>query len=279
MTLAVRCSGLIALDLDGTLLGPGDAVSPRSVEELSSLIDLGFLVVPVTAKTIWEVARLWREDLRLGQPLIVVAESGGAIYAAPGLLSSPDGLDDVLRMEYMELAPSLDEIGGELDYVASACPGFVRLSRADTSTASKLTGLAPSKAALAVRRRYLEVLWHPDEKCLEKAMERAVEAGLYAHRSRRFLHVGGVKGKGYALKALNKEPIAAACRPVVGVGDSDADEDLLLASELAVHVPSGSPGRPERRIDRLVSPEEAPEAFWWVSQRIVKTLVYAPPRT
>jgi mannosyl-3-phosphoglycerate phosphatase family protein len=253
------CSALLALDLDGTVLGPGEAFSVEARRGLAELTALGALIVPVTAKSVWEVSWVWDRLLGSPGPLVAVAESGGALYAERGLLSAPDGYLGELGLEYVELGERIEGLERELRSLASTCPGFKRLSRASPEEASLITGLPPARARLAARRLYLEVLWHPDPVCMDRAELEALSMGLYVHRSRRLLHVGGHRGKGAALRRLLREPVAGHCRLVVAMGDSDADEDMLLESHAPIVVPSQSPRRPSRAVNAVPLPEPAPQ--------------------
>lgn len=265
------CSLLVATDLDGTLLGPGEAFTGEARTFLQKLVSLGALVVPVTAKSVWEIVVVWREVLGLaGEPLIAIAESGGAIYAPPGTLRSPTGYESELNLEYVEIGARLGEVEDAIDYVASACQGFRRLSKAGPLEASKITGLPPRRAAIAAKRRYLEVLWHPDQKCMEAAEARALELRLYTHRSTRLLHVGAHGGKRRALERLLIEPWARDCKLLVAIGDMDADEEMLEIADIAVHVPSNPEKRPARPVYRIPSPLPAPHAIAWIVERILE---------
>ena len=264
----------MAVDLDGTLLGPREEFTEEARTSLKKLISLGALVVPVTAKSAWEIVVVWREVLGLpGEPLIAVAESGGAIYAPPGALTSPTGYEGELGLEYIELGARLDDVEDAIGYVASACRGFKRLSKADPEEASEITGLPPRRALLAARRRYLEVLWHPERGCMEAAEARALELRLYTHRSTRLLHVGAHGGKRRALEKLLMEPLARDCGLIVAIGDMDADEEMMEAADIAVHVPSNPQRSPRRPLNRIPSPYPAPQALPWILKRVLEPLL------
>ncbi len=62
--------GLIALDLDGTLLGPGDDVSPANVQAVRAARDLGVRVVVVTGRGAADLPAAAIAELDLDLPVI-----------------------------------------------------------------------------------------------------------------------------------------------------------------------------------------------------------------
>ena len=257
--------GLILTDLDGTMLGAREYFDGVG-EALEALEMLGFTVVPVTAKSIWEIVHLWLK--LLGRPpAAAVAESGGAIYAVRGLLAEPSGVLEDLGLEYVELGPRLEEAESLILEALSGCRGYLRLSRAGPREASIITGLPPGRAALAARRLYLEVIWHPRGECLDRAASRAWDLGLYVHRSRRLLHLGVHRGKGRAVSKLLAEPAFSNPTLIVAAGDSEADEGFMGVADVRVVIPSDSPSRP-KLADYMPVPYPAPEG-WVEAMKLV----------
>ena len=69
--------GLIAVDLDGTLLDSSGKVSPRNIKAIADLRDAGFKVVPATGRS-------WRESRRVFE---VIQAKGMAVTSGGSVLS------------------------------------------------------------------------------------------------------------------------------------------------------------------------------------------------
>ena len=69
--------GLIAVDLDGTLLDSSGKVSPRNIKAIADLRDAGFKVVPATGRS-------WRESKRVFE---VINATGMAVTSGGSVLS------------------------------------------------------------------------------------------------------------------------------------------------------------------------------------------------
>ena len=69
--------GLIAVDLDGTLLDSSGKVSPRNIKAIGDLRDAGFKVVPATGRS-------WRESRRVFE---VIQAKGMAVTSGGSVLS------------------------------------------------------------------------------------------------------------------------------------------------------------------------------------------------
>ena len=268
--------GVVVTDIDDTMMGPGEDLRGicGSVRDLQ---DLGYVIVPVTAKSVYELARLApRLCLDAGRSFFI-AESGGAIYAGPGLLESPTGSIRVhgYELEYEELGPTLSRLGEELSVVESACGGeLVKFSEASPSLIARLTGLPLDASREAAKRVYMEVYWSPQRSCLEKMEALALRRGIYAFLGRRFLHIGGHKGKGFAVRRLLSNPLLRGLK-TIGVGDSMADKDFLEITDRAFIIPQRDGGHAGEashlRLDRpdySVSIDVAPKGWIMVAEQI-----------
>ena len=90
--------GLIAVDLDGTLLDAGGKVSPRNFKAVTDLRAAGFKVVPATGRS-------WRESRRI---LEVIQAKGMAVTAGGSVMSDAATGKTVERLTiHPELARSL----------------------------------------------------------------------------------------------------------------------------------------------------------------------------
>lgn len=74
---AADMKGLIAVDLDGTLLDSSGKVSPRNIKAIGDLRDAGFKVVPATGRS-------WRESRRVFE---VIQAKGMAVTSGGSVLS------------------------------------------------------------------------------------------------------------------------------------------------------------------------------------------------
>lgn len=74
---AANMKGLIAVDLDGTLLNARGQVSPRNIQAIADLRDAGFKVVPATGRS-------WRESRRVFE---VIQAKGMAVTSGGSVLS------------------------------------------------------------------------------------------------------------------------------------------------------------------------------------------------
>ncbi|MCE4602239.1 MAG: HAD-IIB family hydrolase [Desulfurococcales archaeon] len=265
----------IFTDIDWTMMGPGE-----DLKGVCSIVEkaysLGVPVIPVTAKSIYEIVALAPRACIPINSLVAVSESGGAIYASPGLLSAPEGSKRVLGyiLEYIELGSPIQLFQDKLAWEASrlGCEVYL-LSQANTSMASMMTGLSPSSARLASMREYLEVIWSPSQKCLDILAIRLGSMGFYVHRSTRLLHVAMHKGKLAAIARLEEEPLFTGLH-TIGLGDSDADRDYLEHVDTAILVPSPSMRLRTRlmRSDYMVAPYPAPEGWSYTVNQLLLVL-------
>ncbi|WP_062661883.1 HAD-IIB family hydrolase [Aeropyrum camini] len=218
------CSGVIFTDLDNTLVDPRGEAGEAGDAYLEAL-ELGYRIVPVTSKSIYEIIELWDSiGVPRGERLALV-ESGGAFYGPPGSLSRPTGFNRDVGLEYTELGRPLTSIDAILDSLARTCR-TVRLSRANAWEARLITGLPLGRAVLAARREYLEVIWSGSQECLDAIFSKALQHRelTYVHRAPRTVQIAAHRGKGRAVDAALQEPLLRPCsRRVVTAGDSSHD--------------------------------------------------------
>lgn len=270
------CSGLIATDLDATLVDSnGDpGLASNAVRQA---LHLGYYVVPVTSKSIFEIAELWDEIGIPEEHRLAIVESGGAIYAPKGVLSRPTGFNREVGLEYRSLGVQLERLEPYIGEIASLCKAK-RLSMSSPREAAFITGLPVRRAMLAARREYLEVLWSPDRECLEKIHLEALKRGLYTVLGGRTVHVALHRGKGYAVMELVSEPALRHCaNPLVAVGDSQHDQPMLEIADIAFRVFNPSGGWSHTWTKHYIPlPLEAPHG--WIEMAVlIKTLVHRAP--
>ncbi len=262
-------------DIDWTMMGPGE-----DLKGVCQTVDMLYAnrvpIVLVTAKSIWEIVALAPRICIPDGRLVAVAESGGAVYASPGLLSSPEGVVNVngTRLEYVRLGKPIDSFISKVMELAGRieCDSITRLSGADPQEAAKITLLPPASARLSAIREYLEVLWSPRQECLDVLKDLLEASGFYVHRSARLLHVGVHRGKLGALMHLEEEPWLKYSESI-GLGDSEADRDYLEHVDYPVVVPRPGSKLKLMRSDYTTSPYPAPKGWVYSVRDLVLRLL------
>ncbi len=265
-----KARAVILTDIDGSMIGYDG--SKDGVEEAIEILNsLHIPIIPVTAKTIYEVSYLGD---RLGfarEGLIAIVEMGGAICTTkhipwPGRVVEVEGFQCNL----------LGDLISDFEHVVEEALGdcrVVRLSKASLDDVERLTGLKGLEALLATKRMFLEVIWSNDRVCLEKASIKLSKAGLYVFLGRRFLHVGSHRGKGDAVQRLLDilRNITINKPRIIGIGDSEADLEFLELVEEPIVIPQtnfSSNLRP-RRLDYTIAPYPAPHGWIWAVKQIM----------
>lgn len=227
--------GLVATDLDGTLLDASTYAFEPARPALGALERAGIPLVLCSSKTLAEMGPL---AAAIGARGPLVVENGGAIV-------EPGGAVVVLGVDRRRLLAELPAIAREAG--AQVRP----FAEMDAAEVAALTGLPIAQAELALRREYDEpfVVEGPRGRDRETDARLACAArgrGLEVTRGGRFLHLAGPADKGRALRAiLERAPVDGA---VVGLGDAPNDLPLLLAATRAIVMP---------RADGTVEPELA----------------------
>ena len=252
---------VVVSDIDGTLVDASYRVPGEAARLAGLLQDAGVFFVLATSKTL-EEARLYAGRLGLdpvcpGYALVV--EEGGLVWApgrvlpgGPLVLGSP-----LSRGELEELLPP-------------GCRGAVRpVWEMDAGEVSALTGLPPVEAEAARRRRVVAAL-HGPRWCLEEGLSAALSRGLYARLGRVFLMLGRIKGKAHAVGLLLRRSPVLRHAPVVALGDSEMDAEMLEEADEAVVVPRDGGWLRLRRGDYLVAPGPAPHGWLWAMRRLAE---------
>jgi len=269
-------------DLDHTMIGKNASVNgvPEAVERLEAM---GIPVIPVTAKSIYEIVETARIlGLFRRMPIIAVAESGGGVYAERGILPWSHGEIRVngVRLEYVDLA-----LGRELDEFAEAtllafreagcAEPPVDVADLGAEKLSEITGLPPSLARLIPLRRHIKVFYHPSVECKRRAAAILESWGYYTSVGRNFIHIGAQRGKAWAVSWILRNVPRLRGLGYVAMGDSDHDKEMLERACLAFVIPpeSGNPLRLDRA-DYVVAPYPAPEGWVYASESVL----LRPPR-
>jgi mannosyl-3-phosphoglycerate phosphatase len=220
--------GLVATDLDGSLLDRETHEYDAARPALDALCLAGVPLVLVTAKTHAEMAAL---GPALGASAVVV-ENGGAVAAGSWGL--------VLGARRERLLEALPAVAGEAGVRVRP---FATMSIGEVVA---LTGLAPAAAALAMRREHDEPFLVAGAVGRDPALDARLDAaararGLRVTHGGRLHHLSGPVDKGDALRALVAAWPGGIEGPIVGLGDAANDLPLLLAVDRPIVMP-GSEG-------------------------------------
>ncbi len=270
---------LIVSDVDGTIMGPGERVE-GICRAINKLYGLGYKIALATAKSIYEIIGLMDKICLRRDSLISIVESGGAIYSSPGVLLSPSKRVTIqgVELEVLELGSGLMEYDEVIDRIImeTKCADRVaRLSRMDPRLVSMYTRLSLYSAKLATMREYMDVLWTVDKRCLESIAESAKALGFYVFTTKRSIHIGLHGGKHVALRALIDQIGYREIDEVIGIGDTDADKEMLEISDKAIVIPQpdGTITINLQRSDYLVAPYSAPQGWVYSIELILLKLI------
>jgi mannosyl-3-phosphoglycerate phosphatase len=212
-------------DLDGTLLDAQSFAYEPAFPVLRRARAAGVRIVPVTSKTLAEVAAL-AEELQFSGPLII--ESGGGVARRTG-----DGWDtqvfgiDIERLR--ALAPEIESRS------ASRLRLFSAMSVDEAARVSGLTGEALERS----RERRFDEPFCIEEGSLSRIARAAEDLGLRVREGGRFHHLCGPVGKGEAVRRVRDELESELGSPLrtIALGDAPMDAEFLLEAERAVIIP------------------------------------------
>jgi mannosyl-3-phosphoglycerate phosphatase len=226
---------LVVSDLDGCLLDETSYDFEAARPALALLAGKGVPLVIATSKTRHEIASL-REAL---DAAAVVVENGGALLLPEGGPLRGQGVNGAAGPATMVLGEERRVLVQALQAIASETGARLRsFTGMDRSEVSRLTGLDPADAGLAMQREYDEpFLLEDDDRAA--ALSAAAEArGLRVTRGGRFWHLTGDTDKGRALRALLDVCAGRGLRfAVVALGDSPNDLSLLRAAHRPIVIP------------------------------------------
>ena len=115
------------------------------------------------------------------------------------------------------------------------------------------------------------MVFHSDKECLARASSILEERGYYVFLGRRLLHVGRVRGKGVAVRALMEEPVVRGSK-LVALGDTKADTDMLEIADIAGIVGSSGRSLGLMRAHYYTTPYQPPEGWRDLTSQITSTL-------
>lgn len=236
MPAAVR---LFAVDLDGTLIGPGNRVDERDLAALGRLCEAGVVVAPATAR--WYQAAM-RPFERAGLHVRAAVAAGGADVRGPA------GEQVALATLPAEFVDFVAEVADELDWQATiATPdGAVRRGRhpgPDVRLPPWLE-IVPSFGRRRPGPAVSVLLELPSQHPAVETVRRW--RGVTVLRARAtdgsvFLTcTAAAVDKGTGLRAL-RERLAIPPEGVVVVGDSEVDLPMFAEAGTAVAVATAEP--------------------------------------
>jgi|Deesub1362B_J571_1020462.scaffolds.fasta_scaffold00082_25 mannosyl-3-phosphoglycerate phosphatase len=239
---------VIFTDLDGTLLDEHYSFEPAK-EALEELQRRDIPLVLCSSKTRAEIEH-YRSLLKNSHPF--VAENGGGVFIQKGYFKEktlPEGYEQ--RENYILIRLGADykilrDAIKKLQQKGYRIKGFGDMSPEEIS---RLTGLAPSEALLAMKREFDEpFILLNGEKRIEQILKEIEEMGL-RYTKGRIYHLLGASDKGKAirvLKELYKKHLGDVL--TVALGDSPNDLEMLQAVEVPVVVK-----RPDGTIDETLA--------------------------
>ncbi len=270
---------LIVSDIDGTMMGPGEKIN-GVCDSVDRLHRLGYYLTLATAKSIYEIMGLLDKICLKESFLAAIVESGGAIYASPGVLLDPSMEVNVMgsKLEVLELGARLSDYEDEIDeiIVNAGCEDMAdRLSRIDPYKASKYTRLPLPSAKLATMREYMDVVWTYRRECIDSIASLAEKRGFYVFTTRRSIHIGLHGGKHVALRSLLDQISYRGIEEVIGIGDTNADKEMLELVDKAIVIPqsNGELAVDLQRSDYTVAPYSAPTGWVYSVNLITLKLI------
>jgi mannosyl-3-phosphoglycerate phosphatase len=232
-------SALIFTDLDGTLLDPHDYSFDAARPALDAVHALRIPLILTTSKTLPEVAEISRS---LGSHEAAIVENGGAL-CFPLDRRYPfeiDAHEEIYGYAVIRFSPPYAVIRDfiERQRAAHGWPlrGFGDMT---VDEVAERTGLGSDEAGLAKQRLCSEpFVWQGSAEGLTAFRDEVRAAQLVVTRGGRFHHLMGRTSKAEGLHAM-RSLFAAEQRhaiPVIALGDSENDSEMLAAADIAVIV-------------------------------------------
>jgi mannosyl-3-phosphoglycerate phosphatase len=255
---------LVFTDLDGTLLDHHSYSFSAALPALEWLRSLRVPVIPVTSKTLAELAPLMRE---LDNPHPCIAENGGLIALPPTYFDALDGYPLQEGYRVIELSSGYEDIlhtarrlRAEHHYQFR---GFSDMSNAEVAAC---TGLSAAAATRARRRLCSEpLLWLDTAAAFAQFRQALQSAGLQLLQGGRFWHLMGNHDKASAMLRLCERYRGAGFQGfrTVALGDSPNDIPMLEAVDIPMLIRRPEGGCVSLQRDRRAPCSELPGPAGW----------------
>ena len=243
---------VVLTDLDASLLNHDDYRFDAAIPTIERLKTLGIPLVLASSKTAVEMEAIAAE---IGTEAPMICENGGGVHF-------PDGRVEFLGVRRGEILDILDGLRSRFAFRSFEDMGVDGIAKA--------TGLDLERAGRALRRVASEpmLIDNPDDV---EPMARALgNFGLTLIRGGRFFHVAGPTDKGRAgrlvVRHYRDSPAknGGSAFPVIAVGDSPNDREMLAMADYAILVPG--PNGPKMTLDHAnltIAPQ--PGAAGWAA--------------
>jgi len=217
-------------DIDNTLLPISIKRDLVHIELLGNFLrDLSYyciLVVPVTFKTLSEIEYI--SNLMGYEFPIVIVEGGCAIIFNHSFSGQGSAM--------IELCRGRQTIVKVLEAFDNPCKESVlMLTKQGAEFASKILGIPREEAVHALKRRYTELVYSEEPKCINVLTKFVERVGLKVVQSRKVAHLTEAL-KEDAVKELLKMLLHRIAGPIIASGDSIFDRGFLELADTPIIV-------------------------------------------
>lgn len=269
---------LVVTDLDGSLLDDSyswEAARPA----LNRLTALGIPLVLNSSKTISEMKELAQ---RLGTSAPMVAENGG-------LLAVPEESDLLGQSQICQRSGNymIEITGLSREFILSRTRAlreaegyqFEGFSDWSIDTISAHTGLSLKAASRSMSRHATEpILWRDTPERRESFERLLAKDGIRILKGGRFLHLMGPTDKAdgtLAVKALYQKAMPDVEWVVIALGDSENDQAMLEAADIAVVIPHTDGPHISPKAPRVLNASQPATVGW---NEAILTILQEEPR-
>lgn len=242
---------LVSTDLDGTLLDHHTYSFAAAMPSITRLIQLGVSIVINTSKTFAEVARLQQQ---LGFDAAFIVENGSAAYLPKSLEHASIAKHYNSEFNRLVFGIQRSDIVGFLHSLRASCAwkfqGYADWSHYEIR---EHTGLSLEDAQHSQQREFSEpIVWQDSADNFSKFVSAVEAEGFRVLRGGRFIHILGQSNKGSALLELRSIMFPNQSLPLLCLGDSHNDIDMLRIADYPVWVRSPAHAFPEIETDKTV---------------------------
>lgn len=253
---------LIAIDLDGTLIGPSLAIESRNRQAIERAVSLGSTICLASGR-MFLAARPFATELRLPGPMIVLngaavhdAASGARLFAMP--LHAPVALQayDLLKAAGFHLQLYFGD-SLYIDELDDFARGYLALSRVEPVIVDDLRPLLDGSPPGEIGPMKVLAVDTPARvaEYIPKVAARVGDAALVFRSQPNFLEVTDPRAnKGAALEWIARSR-GLGIDDVAAIGDSDNDVAMLQAAGYSFAVANATPAA-RAAAQRVVASQE-----------------------